>query len=127
MRYSQNSETPFSKLENLICDMDNYTQFILASERVLFANRRESTMPDVIITKDSNETTIPRKFRDDIAILENIFGEKFTTGLSISYSLQEILSILPRERKRVDSYTALAKYLYDERGITLTIKSNKTK
>ncbi len=84
-------------------------------------------MPDVVITKDSNETIIPRKFRDDIAILENIFGEKFTTRLSISYSLQEILSILPRERKRVDSYTALAKYLHYERGITLTIKSNKTK
>ncbi|MFI3317338.1 MAG: hypothetical protein SNF93_07200 [Rikenellaceae bacterium] len=90
-------------------------------------SRRETAMPDEIDEKIAGLPPVPRKFREDIAILDNIFGEKFTTGLSISYSLQEILSILPRERKRVDSYAALTKYLHSERGITLAIKSNKTK
>lgn len=93
-----------------------------------FSRRDRAASPDVIVKKESaTNQTIPRKFRDDIAILENIFGEKFTTGLCINYSLQEILSILPRERKRVDSYAALTKYLHETRGITLTITSNKSK
>lgn len=108
--------------------MTNYTQFILASCREQLANRQESTTPDVIAREDSTITKpIPRKFRDDIAILEDIYGEKFTTGLCISYTLQEILPILPRDRQRVDSYTALTKYLQNERGIILTINSNKNK
>ncbi len=109
--------------------MDNYTQFILASERVSLANRREKeTTPDVITHKESTtETPIPRKFRDNIAKLQELYGDKFKNGLTISYTLQEVLQLLPRERKRVDSYTALTKYLHETRGITLTITSNKTK
>lgn len=34
---------------------------------------------------------------------------------------------MPRDRKRVDSYAGLISYLKKEQGITLTIKSQKTK
>ncbi len=90
-------------------------------------SRREIAMPDENDKKIAEVPPVPRKFREDIAILEKLYGDKFTTGLCISYTLQEILQILPRERKRIDSYAALAKYLKAERGITLTIQSNKTK
>lgn len=90
-------------------------------------DRQESAKPDVINTKIAQETSVPRKFWEDIATLQELFGEKFSTGLCINYTLQEALQILPRERQRVDSYDSLAKYLHNERGIELTIKSNKTR
>ncbi len=90
-------------------------------------NRQGTLMPDVIAKNLAQQLPVPRKFREDIAILENLFGDKFTTGFCINYPLQEALIILPRDRQRVDSYNALAKYLHNERGIELTIKSNKTR
>lgn len=90
-------------------------------------SRREIAMPDEIDQKIAELPPVPRKFREDIAILENLYGDKFTTGLCIELTLQEALKILARDRQRVDSYTALSKYLLSERGIQLTIRSNKTR
>ena len=50
----------------------------------------------------------------------------FITVMMGVRSLQEILQILPRNRKRSDAYTGLVKYL-QSRGVTLTIKSSKPK
>ncbi len=69
---------------------------------------------------------IPAKFRADVETLQEIYKTEFVAGLSINWSLQQALEILPRNRKRVDSYDSLIKFLKQNLGITLTIKSNKT-
>lgn len=100
---------------------------ILGAEKVSVSNRLENNAePSVIVTKDSNKP-IPEKYRKDIALLQSKYGDAFKTGFCIILTLQEALSIMPRDRKRVDSYAGLISYLKREQGITLTIKSQKTK
>ena len=100
---------------------------ILGAEKVSVSNRLENNAePSVIVTKDSNRP-IPEKYRKDVALLRSKYGDAFKTGFCIILTLQEALSIMPRDRKRVDSYAGLISYLKREQGITLTIKSQKTK
>ena len=100
---------------------------ILGAEKVSVSNRLENDAePSVIVTKDSNRP-IPEKYRKDVALLQSKYGDAFKTGFCIILTLQEALSIMPRDRKRVDSYAGLIYYLKREQGITLTIKSQKTK
>ena len=100
---------------------------ILGAEKVSVSNRLENDAePSVIVTKDSNRP-IPEKYRKDVALLQSKYGDVFKTGFCIIITLQEALSIMPRDRKRVDSYAGLISYLKREQGITLTIKSQKTK
>ena len=100
---------------------------ILGAEKVSVSNRLENDAePSVIVTKDSNRP-IPEKYRKDVALLQSKYGDAFKTGFCIILTLQEALSIMPRDRKRVDSYAGLISYLKREQGITLTIKSQKTK
>ena len=70
---------------------------------------------------------VPEKFREDVKALTTYIGkERFKNGLNIEVSLTELLDIVPRNRRRTDAYNALIKYLKDEQGITLTIKSQKS-
>lgn len=62
----------------------------------------------------------------DVMSLKQYIGEAgFKSGLCIEITLKELLSVVPRKRRRTDAYAALIKYLKDECDITLTIKSNK--
>ncbi|MCG0156448.1 hypothetical protein [Phocaeicola vulgatus] len=98
---------------------------ILGAEKVSVSNRLENNAePSVIVTKDSNRP-IPEKYKKDVASLRSKYRDDLKTGFCII--LQEALSIMPRDRKRVDSYAGLISYLKREQGITLTIKSQKTK
>ena len=100
---------------------------ILGAEKVSVSNRLENNAePSVIVTKDSNRP-IPEKYKKDVASLRSKYGDAFKTGFCIILTLQEALSLMPRDRKRVDSYAGLISYLKKEQGITLTIKSQKTK
>ena len=112
-----------------------FTDFI---NRILGAERRPSVSnrlennaaPSVIVKKGSNKTSpksIPEKYRKDVALLQSKYGEAFKTGFCIDLTLQEALSLMQRERKRVDAYSGLISYLKRELGITLTITSQKTK
>lgn len=108
-----------------------FTDFI---NRILGAERRPSVsnrlendaVPSVIVKKDSNKP-IPEKYKKDVALLQSKYGDAFKTGFCINLTLQEALSIMPRERKRIDSYRGLQSYLIKEWDITLTITSRKTK
>lgn len=111
-----------------------FTDFInriLGAEKVFVSNRLENNAaPSVIVKKDSNKTSpksIPEKYRKDVSLLQSKYGDAFKTGFCINLTLQEALSIMPRDRKRVDSYAGLISYLKREQGITLIIKSQKTK
>lgn len=106
-----------------------FTEFINrilgAESRTSTSNRLENAEPGVTVKKDSRP--IPDKYRKDLEALQLKYGDAFKTGLCIELTLQEALSIMPRERRRIDAYAGLISYLKREQGIILTIKSQKTK
>ena len=110
---------------------DFINRILGAERRPSLSNRLEnSAVPSVIVKKDSNKTSskpIPEKYRKDVALLQSKYGDAFKTGFCIDLTLQEALSLMQRERKRVDAYSGLISYLKRELGITLTITSQKTK
>lgn len=89
-------------------------------------NHQDCVSPDVTARK-ANTVIVPDKFKEDIDALETYIGRKLETGLCIKVDLSELLSVIPRARKRTDAYKTLAQYLKDELGITLTINSKKQK
>ena len=84
--------------------------------------RSDNASPDVIEEKES-KVIIPEKFKDDIERLESYCGVELKSGLCIEIELRELLEILPRERRRKDSYDKLVKFLAEEMNVQLTIKS----
>lgn len=106
---------------------ENLISKILGIEREPMPNRQDTfTAPDVT-EKAVSSGPVPEKYRKDIEALRQKYGDAFKTGFCINLTLQEALSVMPRDRKRVDSYAGLISYLKREQGITLTIKSQKTK
>lgn len=62
----------------------------------------------------------------DVMSLKQYIGETgFKSGFCIEITLKDLLSVVPRKRRRTDAYATLVKYLKDECNITLSIKSNK--
>ena len=103
---------------------------ILGAERGFVSNRQEENIkavPDVTEEKTATEIKIPKKYQDDIETLRDMYGENFKTGLCIDLTLKEALEIIPRERARADAYIGLISFLKGKMGITLTIKSQKSK
>lgn len=87
---------------------------------------RETT-PGFIEKSSSIAKPIPEKYEKDIEALRKKYGENFKTGLCIEITLKELLEICPRERRRTDAYTGLISFLKGKMGITLNIKSQKSK
>ena len=83
---------------------------------------RSDCASDVIEEKE-HIVIIPEKFKDDIQKLQDYCGVELRSGLCIEIELSELLEILPRERRRKDSYDKLVKFLADEMNIKLIIKS----
>ena len=101
--------------------MFDFIREILGAERrSTTPNRLENdTAPSVTARKDSTG-----KYRKDIAALEEIYGKLSSqTGLSINLTLKEALSLMPRNRRRIDAYIGLVSHLKREYGITLIITS----
>ena len=106
---------------------ENLINKILGVEREPMPNRQETvTAPDVT-EKAVSSKPIPEKYQRDIEALRQKYGDAFKTGLCINLTLQEALSIMHRERKRIDAYSGLVSYLKKDWNITLTITSQKTK
>ena len=74
-----------------------------------------SIPPSEIVEKENTAVIIPRKFKDDVERLCNYCGVELRSGLCIEIELSELLEILPRERRRKDSYDKLMKFLAEER------------
>ena len=85
---------------------------------------KKASCPDVSEKTRSNSN---EKYELDITALKEKFGNSFITGLCVRITLKEALGMMPRNRKRVDAYYGLTRYLQNEFGITLTIYSQKTK
>lgn len=81
---------------------------------------------DTPIEQASQE--VSSKFDDDVARLKNHYTESggcFLPGICIDLTLQELLSIVPRQRKRSYAYTTLINYLKNKFNITLKIVRNE--
>ena len=61
---------------------------------------------------------------EDIKRLEAEYGH-LTEGMSLTVELKHLLVLCPRSRRRKDSYKKLQKTLLREKGVILTIKSQK--
>lgn len=66
---------------------------------------------------------VPEQYRDDVENLKKYVGEdNWAPGLEIELTLQELLSICARTRKRSDAYAKLITYMHNELNIDLKIK-----
>jgi len=65
---------------------------------------------------------------DDIAKLQNALfnGRPLENGTCIDITLQDILQIIPKKRRRIDAYRGLVSRL-NRMGVTLTINSQKSR
>ena len=74
------------------------------------------------------KTVIPKQYEDEIKALCTYAGvDNLVGGMTIKMTLQEILSIIPKKRARIESYNTLMKFLKDELDVDLTLTSRKTK
>lgn len=64
------------------------------------------------------------KYEKDIEALARHFGG-IQSKTELCITLQEILTICPRERKRSDAYNGLVSYLLEQYCVKLVIKSRK--
>ena len=64
-------------------------------------------------------------YAGEIKKLEAEYGP-LIEGRHLTVQLQNLLALIPRARRRIDAYNGLVKELAN-RGVTLTIKSRKTK
>ena len=87
-------------------------------------NRQDSVSPDVIESK-RNTVIVPEKFKADVEALEKYIGHSLETGLCIKVDLAELLTVIPRERKRADAYNTLRRFLKNEFDVELIINSRK--
>lgn len=67
-------------------------------------------------------------YAGDIHRLEEALynGHPLESGSCINITLQDLLQIIPRKRRRIDAYRGLVSKL-DKMGVTLTINSQKSK
>ena len=67
-------------------------------------------------------------YADDIAKLQNALfnGRPLENGTCIDITLQDILQIIPKKRRRIDAYRGLVSRL-NRMGVTLTINSQKSR
>ena len=96
------------------------------------STRQVIAAPDEETTKDSmpisRRIIVPERFQNDIKVLRAFIGESaFIPGAILNFTLQELLTICYRERRKIDAFKALVRYLDTEFNIKLNIKSQKTK
>ena len=85
----------------------------------LHSNVRIEEQPEPIAPNPAKES----KFDDDVEALRRHYGEEqFIHGAIFELSLEEILEIVPRNRRRRDAYVSLGKYLKEQYDIKLIIK-----
>ena len=98
--------------------------FSLVTDEFAVVSQEQEISP----SKEQNkvEKVVRGKFLRDLEALRDS-GYSLSSGSKIEITLQEILKICPRDRKRVDAYISLKSYLNDEFNCSLCITSQKTK
>lgn len=78
--------------------------------------------------EENHRVIIPKEFEGDVKSLCDYAGiNVLNRGMTIRMTLQEILSIIPKTRRRIESYKTLIKFLNEEMGVALELTSRKTK
>lgn len=74
------------------------------------------------------KTVIPVQFQSDVKALCDYAGvDRLERGMTIKMTLQEILTVIPKKRRRIESYKSLIAFLNEEMGVSLELNSKKTK
>ena len=123
---AQICKTPLQSANALICELKS-KYMIIKNLFSLFGGshqegRSDNALPNVIEEKES-KVIIPEKFKDDIERLISYCGVELKSGFCIELELSELLEVVPRARRRKDSYDKLVKFLEAEMNIKLIIKS----
>ena len=84
--------------------------------------RQDTKLAPVVTAKASRS----EKYESDIKAVTNKWGE-LKPGLCIETTLQELLTVVPRHRPRIDAYNGLVTELRAKHGVILSILSRKTK
>ena len=98
--------------------------YTLSSEVEYPESRQDCVSPDVIESK-RNTVIVPEKFKADVEALEKYIGRNLENGLCIKVDLAELLTVIPKERKRADAYNTLRRFLKNEFGVDLIINKKK--
>ena len=90
-----------------------------------------AAIPEAQMEKSVNSVPsvkVDDPYADDIHRLEDALneGRPLDNGRCIDITLQDLLHIIPRKRRRIDAYRGLVSRL-NKMGVTLTITSNKSK
>ena len=93
--------------------------------RRLCLEAEENSEPNAAPADIDDRQQPENPFAGEIKRLEAEYGP-LMEGQHLSIQLQDLLVLIPRARKRTDAYKGLIKELAN-RGVTLTIKSRKTK
>jgi hypothetical protein len=83
--------------------------------------RQDTKLAPVVTAKASRSGN----YEPDIRAITEKWGD-LRNGLCIETTLQELLTIVPRHRPRIDAYNGLRSLLRDKYGVELVIKSRKT-
>ena len=101
--------------------------------RSLVKAQDEKSVSSATPVKDENPYAggihrLENPYAGDIHRLEEALhnGHPLESGSCINITLQELLKIVPRKRRRIDAYRGLVSKLKNI-GVTLTIKSQKSK
>ena len=92
--------------------------------------QKEKSVNSASSVKETGNNKPVDQYADEIKKIEDeLYGGRqlLKSGTCIDITLQELLHIIPRRRRRVDAYRGLQRALSERRGVTLRIKSNKTK
>ncbi|RHV89627.1 hypothetical protein [Culturomica massiliensis] len=92
----------------------------------LFGGFKENLTNPSVACQEDNPKTSEEKYKTEIQALTDYFGE-LKNGVCIEIELSQLLQIIPKDRRRIDAYRGLISYLHEQYGVTLTIKSRKTK
>ena len=98
--------------------MNDFRRLCLEAEK-----KNELDAAPVIEGDDGQQPEDP--YAGEIKKLEAEYGT-FANGMSITVQLKDLLSLIPRKRRRISAYRGLVHELAN-RGITLKIISRKTK
>ncbi len=97
--------------------MTDFRRLCLEAEGKSEFNAAPDDMDDGQLSEDT--------YAGEIKRLEAEYGPLIERQ-HLTVQLQDLLAIIPRARRRIDAYNGLVKELAN-RGVTLTIKSRKTK
>ena len=119
-----------TRLHSLEIMMNNFLTALFGTLRKTDYEQKQQEEAVPVIEKEISPSVLTNrskgKFDVDVKALKTKCGS-FTSGLCIEITLQELLSICPRNRARVDAYRGLVSYLQKCHGVKLIIKSRKTK